>query len=572
MSANRYLKNTAILFASMAVTKIIGALFKIPLANLLGGTGMGYFSTAYGLYSPIFAVTAAGVPTVIMRATAQNLALGRQERAAAIKRAALLLFTLIGMAGTAAVALFSAPFAQYVACSPQSRTAVLLISPAVMFCCTASVLRGYYEGMSDVVPSSAAAIAEAASRAAFGLSLSYAVIFYARAAFQRGADVFGVSCATAQQAYEAALPYAAAGAVAAVSISELFGLITLVIADRRHTRKSGVRPSSPEKGTRLKLLRETAPIAASALVMNCVSFVDLLTVSRTISASATAHPEYFAERFGEALKSCGSAEGLANFMYGSYSGIAMSIFMLIPSFAGMAEKTSVPEIAAAWERRDYGTLSDRCFTLLRMSAIIGAPACFGAAALAEPILLMLYRSRAAEVSVCLDSFVALCFGGMFMITASALFGIFQAAGKAHVPLALMTASVALKLLLNPLLMYLPALNISGAALASAAGYLLMSIGGAVYIKRKFPAKIRLANAVLPPALCGAVCALTAKITFELLVSVENHVLRVAAAIAAGAFIYGILLIVTGIFRTSGIIKRKIEKNFQKPLAKNQKIG
>lgn len=533
---------------------------------------MGYFSTAYGLYSPIFAVTAAGVPTVIMRATAQNLALGRQERAAAVMRTALFLFTLIGMAGTAAVALFSAPFAQYVACSPQSRAAVLLISPAVMFCCTASVLRGYYEGMSDVVPSSAAAIAEAASRAVFGLSLSYAVIFYARAAFQRGADVFGVSCATAQQAYETALPYAAAGAVAAVSISELFGLITLIIADRRHTRRSGVRPSSPEKGTCLRLLRDTAPIAASALVMNCVSFVDLLTVSRTISSSAAAHPEYFTERFGEALKSCGSAEGLANFMYGSYSGIAMSIFMLIPSFAGMAEKTSVPEIAAAWERRDYCTLSARCFTLLRMSAIIGAPACFGAAALAEPILLMLYRSRAAEVSVCLESFVALCFGGMFMITASALFGIFQAAGKAHVPLVLMTASVALKLLLNPVLMSVPALNISGAALASAAGYILMTVGGALYIKRKFPVRIRLVNAVLPPVLCGAVCGLSAKTAFGIMQGVGNHTLRVALAIAAGALIYGILLIVTGIFRTSGIIKRKNENFFQKPLAKNQKIG
>ena len=41
----KYMKNTAILFASMTITKIVGAVFKIPLANILGGTGMGYFST-----------------------------------------------------------------------------------------------------------------------------------------------------------------------------------------------------------------------------------------------------------------------------------------------------------------------------------------------------------------------------------------------------------------------------------------------------------------------------------------------------------------------------------------------
>ena len=70
----KYMKNTAILFASMTITKIVGAVFKIPLANILGGTGMGYFSTAYGLYSPVFALTAAGIPAVMMRLTAQNIA------------------------------------------------------------------------------------------------------------------------------------------------------------------------------------------------------------------------------------------------------------------------------------------------------------------------------------------------------------------------------------------------------------------------------------------------------------------------------------------------------------------
>ena len=47
MNDKRFFKNAAFLFVSMAITKIVGALFKIPLANLLGGTGMGLkpFST-----------------------------------------------------------------------------------------------------------------------------------------------------------------------------------------------------------------------------------------------------------------------------------------------------------------------------------------------------------------------------------------------------------------------------------------------------------------------------------------------------------------------------------------------
>ncbi|MDE6732483.1 MAG: oligosaccharide flippase family protein, partial [Oscillospiraceae bacterium] len=120
MVEKRYIKNTAILFISMAITKIVGALFKIPLANLLGGTGMGYFSTAYGLYSPIFALTAAGVPTVIMRTTARCAAVGNKTHALAVRKCGLIMFTIVGVLGSSAVAVFANPFAENIACSPQS--------------------------------------------------------------------------------------------------------------------------------------------------------------------------------------------------------------------------------------------------------------------------------------------------------------------------------------------------------------------------------------------------------------------------------------------------------------------
>ncbi len=402
----KYMKNTAILFASMTITKIVGAVFKIPLANILGGTGMGYFSTAYGLYSPVFALTAAGIPAVMMRLTAQNIAAGRPENALRTRRTALALFSVLGLAGTLVVALFSAFFAEHIACSPESTPAVIAISPAVMICCIASVLRGYHEGLSDVVPSAAAAVAEAVSRAAAGLALSYGVVFYAKYRFDNGLDVFGMQYADYSSAYAAALPYAAAGAIAAVSLSELCGLISLLISDRKR-RTYPAPDSTPADRKRVigfRLIREIIPVAASALVMNCVSFIDLLTVTRTLKASAEMNAVYFQREFSDILPAAGGLPGLANFMYGSYTGIAMTMFMLIPSFAGMTEKTSVPEIAAAWERKDENAAAQGCCTLFRAAAAIGFPACVGAAVLAEPLLSMLYRSRAAEVSACAGAF------------------------------------------------------------------------------------------------------------------------------------------------------------------------
>ena len=72
----------------MVISKIVGAVFKIPLTNILGGIGMGYYSTAYSLYTPVFAMTAAAVPTVIIKAVADNIALRRFANAQKVLRTA----------------------------------------------------------------------------------------------------------------------------------------------------------------------------------------------------------------------------------------------------------------------------------------------------------------------------------------------------------------------------------------------------------------------------------------------------------------------------------------------------
>ncbi len=573
MSDKTYIKNTVILFASMALTKIVGALFKIPLANLLGGTGMGYFSTAYGLYSPIFALTAAGVPTVMTRITARMLAEGKAGEAAAVKRIAGVLFSAVGLCGTLATVLLAKPFADHIACSPKSVAAVICIAPAVMLCCMASVLRGYYEGMSDVVPSSAAAASEAISRAVFGLSMAYAVMFRAKSLWLDGKAVFGTECSTAEQATEAALPVAAAGAILAVSISELCGLITMIIADKKRGKQNAVPMCRlSRRNVCCRLLRETAPIAASALVMNCVSFVDLVTVPGTLTRLVRDNSELCGRTFSDVLSAAGGIEGLPNFMYGSYTGIAMSLFMLIPSFAGMTEKTSLPEITSAWTQQDGKLLSESIFKLFRASAIIAAPACFGAAALAQPILSTLYSSRTAEISVCLVSFVILCLGGLFMTGAGALFGVFQAIDRAYIPLLLMIGSVLVKLVLNPILVSIPALNIAGAAAASVAGYFLMSVSGIVILTRILPVKTGILRAVSAPAVCGAVCGAAAWAVYHALVGRLSGVILLAVSIAAGGIVYIILLICGRVFCMSGTISKKTQKNFQKPLANLRKIG
>lgn len=545
----KYIRNTAILFASMALTKMIGALFKIPLANILGGTGMGYFSTAYGLYSPVFALTAAGIPAVMMRLTAQNIAAGRPANAIKTRRTALLLFSAAGAAGMLVILIFSKFFAEHIACSPESTLAVVAIAPAVLLCCIASVIRGFHEGLSDVVPSAAAAVAEAASRAVAGLAAAYGVVFWARSRFESGLDILGNSYADFSEAYSAVLPLAAAGAVMAVSLSELCGLISLLISDKKRPLTCSPDEKTDRKRTIAKrLICEIVPVAASALVMNCVSFVDLLTVTRTLKTTVQSDAAFFLSELPEVLSQCGGTEGLANFMYGSYTGIAMTVFMLIPPFAAMTEKTALPEIAAAWERRDIPAASGHCCTMLRAAAAIGFPACAGATALAQPILSLLYSRRTAEVSVCTTAFIVLCLGGFFMITASSMFGIFQAIGKAQVPLVLMAGSVGLKAVLNPVLMSIPQINIAGAAISTAVSYAVTAIVGSVLLRKYMSPCVNVFRCVSRPLVGSLMCGVCAFIIYSVLPNGLNSLLHLGLAVISGAFVYGISLIINSDFR------------------------
>ena len=77
MSKNRgFLRNTAIMFISLFIVKALGAVLKIPLGNILGGEGMGYFTTAFSIFSPVLAFTCSCIPAIVTQITARKLSKG----------------------------------------------------------------------------------------------------------------------------------------------------------------------------------------------------------------------------------------------------------------------------------------------------------------------------------------------------------------------------------------------------------------------------------------------------------------------------------------------------------------
>ena len=319
MKKQSFLKGSVILIASAIIAKAIGALFKIPLTNMLGGVGMSYFSCAYGLFLPVYALTATGLTTAVAKLTAESCAFGNYRNVKKIQKVSLLLFSAAGLAGTVAVAILAGPFSEKIAACPKAELSILMIAPSVFFGCLTAVYRGCWEGMRNMYPTAVSQVIEALVRLAAGLALcSYVLTNPDKVLthFPEGTDILAV---------------AAAASVLGISLSTLAGTLFLYI------RGTGLENNSPEiksgheesSKTIIKaIFKILIPVALGSIVTNLTSLIDLATIIRCLDKSIKSAPEYLIGKYG--LNDIDPLE-LSEFIYGSFNGLAVTIFNLIPS-------------------------------------------------------------------------------------------------------------------------------------------------------------------------------------------------------------------------------------------------
>ena len=70
------LKGATILAIAGIVSKVFGAIFRIPLTNMIGAEGQSYYSAAYPVYQLLYTVATAGFPVAISRMVSERIARG----------------------------------------------------------------------------------------------------------------------------------------------------------------------------------------------------------------------------------------------------------------------------------------------------------------------------------------------------------------------------------------------------------------------------------------------------------------------------------------------------------------
>jgi stage V sporulation protein B len=151
LKKQNFLQGALILSFATIFVKAIGALFKIPLMNIIGGEGMGYYNTAYQIFNPLYTLATAGIPVAVSRMVSECVTLGRFRDVRKIFQVSMVCFLITGTAGSL-VMLFGAGFlTSSVVGNPGAVWAVAVLSPAVFFICMMSAYRGYYQACATCI-------------------------------------------------------------------------------------------------------------------------------------------------------------------------------------------------------------------------------------------------------------------------------------------------------------------------------------------------------------------------------------------------------------------------------------
>ena len=158
-----------VLMASNILVKLIGAVFRIPLTSIIKTEGMAYFNSAYAIYVMFYNISTAGIPVAVSRMVSASASRGNYKEAQKIFSIALKLFLVIGVVGTS-VMMFGAKFFAENSKMADSYYAILAIAPTVFFICISSAYRGYFQGMSDMVPTAVSQVIESVGKLGIGLA------------------------------------------------------------------------------------------------------------------------------------------------------------------------------------------------------------------------------------------------------------------------------------------------------------------------------------------------------------------------------------------------------------------
>jgi len=464
MKSESFFKGTLILISANAISKVLGAVLKIPLTYILGEQGMAIYQTAFSVYIMMLSLITSGLPFAISRYTAQELTLKRYGNIRFSIKFSLVLMSALGLLASL-IMFFGADFFALSMKDPKATIAIKAIAPSIFFVAAGCVYKSCYQGYSCQTPTAVSQIIEALVKLVCGYLLASRFSIYS-IKYSAGAAIFGVTIGEA------------------VATLVLF---LLYIPYRKSVRYEK-RAHSRTKIARV-LISVAIPMSVCALISGLLGIFDasvIRTQLTNITFSESSARDFISiyspyTKIFASLSHGGklSYDG-ARWLYGAYSGYAATVFNLPSGVLASFGIAILPVVCSGIVSKNYTRLSKTVSAASKTILLISLPAAAVMTFFSKEILHILFRNSASYLMLSLMSPI------LVPATLSHFFcSVQHASGSILTPFKYMTICNLIKIGLSFFLIPIPELNILGAIIASFIANILYFILNMIRLKKDF---------------------------------------------------------------------------------------
>ena len=474
-------KGISVLGIAGIICKLVGVFFSIFLNRIDADIATAFY-LVFPTYSLLLSVSDAGLPVAVSRMVAGFLARNDPANAKNVFRSALTILLTIGILFTFLMILLNGQLT-LMTNAEETSWGFYAIAPCVAIVCALSAFRGFFQGQQNMVPTAISQLIEQMAKVVFSLSLAYF-----------GYRLFRPDVTDKIMRVQ----YGAAGALLGITISELLALGYMVVLYYMRRGEFATIEQSPEEAavSSGKLMKRlvfiSVPITISACIVPLSQFIDsAMMIDR--------------------MEHAGLALAAAKTSYGVFTSIVIRLINIPTALALAISMSLVPVISYCRSSNDMKGVRRETNSGMRYAFLIGFPCSVGMSILSGEIVRFLYGDVSSFTPDKLQlASELLTFSSMTVVlftVVQATTSILQGLRKQRLAMYTMIAGVAVKILLNYLLIGTPGIDIHGGPYASIACYSIVMVLNIIFVCKYTEMKFDWVNWVLRPGAAAAVMGL-----------------------------------------------------------------
>lgn len=389
-SQAQLLKGSAWMTIGSILSRILGAIYIIPWYAWMGKYGNlanSLTAKSYNIYSLFIIISTAGIPGVIAKQIAKYNALNEYGVGRKLFRHGLALMGVFGIISAACMYFLALPLTGF---NPQEVPVIRSLALAVLIIPILSILRGYFQGFNDMMPSAMSQFVEQLARVIWMLLTAYVIM-----RVQHGNYVDAVTQSNL-----------------AAAIGAVFGIGLLVIFYLRQKRtvdpliaQSNNQVQVSTNSLLFEIIQQSIPFIIIDSGINIFQLVDQYTFHPMIASFM--HVPY----------------DTIEIWYALFGLNANKLIMIVVSLSTAMAVTAIPLLSGAHARRDYRDISRQIGNTLELFLFVLLPASLGMAAISDPLYTIFYGyDRLGAHVLYLSSFTAISLG-MFTVLMAILQGL-----------------------------------------------------------------------------------------------------------------------------------------------------